>query len=81
MGGKAVYAIQAGAFSNQANAEEYAAKLKKKGYPSYVRAYSSRSKSPLHLVVVGNYFKKSEVEETLERLKAEDINGFTKVLK
>lgn len=80
-GGKAAYAIQAGAFSTRENAEEYAAKLKKRGYPSYVRVSSSRSKSPLHFVIVGNYFEKSKAEETLRRLKAEDINGFIKVLK
>ena len=75
------YTVQAGAFSDRENAGEFSAKLREKGYPSYVRASSLGQGVVVYFVAVGRYSSRSEAEETAERLMAEDVNAFVRPLK
>jgi tetratricopeptide (TPR) repeat protein len=74
------YTVQAGAFSDRENAGEFAGELKEKGYASFVQASSLGQRGDVYFVVVGRYSLRSEAEETVERLLAEDVNAFVKPL-
>lgn len=74
------YAVQAGAFSNIENAEELAGRIKKRGYDAYVHISTFKNKGSMYLVLIGRYSDKRMAEDTMQRLKADKINSFVKVL-
>lgn len=59
------YVIQVGAFSSQSNAEQLLKKLKAKGF----QAYSSRTKSGGHAVLVGPHIDRQQAQRTAQHLK------------
>jgi tetratricopeptide (TPR) repeat protein len=79
-GTEEAFTVQAGAFSDRENAGEFARKLKERGYPSFVQASSLGQRGEVFFVVVGRYSLRSEAEETVVRLVAEDVNAFVKPL-
>jgi len=66
------YSVQAGTFGEKIYAEQFAEKLKKRGYGAYIQ-----SSGDLYKVKVGNFEKKEDAEALSRKLKqAEGIDGF-----
>ena len=70
---KVLYCVQVGAFKSERNANNLAAKLKKKGFATYVVYIDG-----FYKVQVGAYSKKSNAEAMLAKLKAAGYNGIIK---
>jgi cell division septation protein DedD len=75
------YVVQVGAFSSLKNADDLTVKLKKKGYPSYVRISSFKNKKTLYFVLIGRYGDRQMAKDTMQQLKADAINSFIKAIK
>ena len=59
------YVVQVGSFKAQSNAEQLLQKLKAKGF----QAYSSRTKSGAHAVLVGPHIDRQQAQRTAQNLK------------
>jgi cell division protein FtsN len=70
----AVYYVQAGAYSNQEEADNQKAKLALMGLEARVRAADTTDKGRVHRVRLGPFNEQEEVDEVLQNLKE---NGIT----
>lgn len=69
--GKILYRVQTGAFSKKANADALAAKLKAKGFDTYIVTVGG-----LYKVQVGAYSVKANADATAAKLKAAGYENF-----
>jgi len=70
-GSKTLYRVQAGAFSNKANADAFLNKVKAAGFDTYMVKVGS-----LYKIQVGAYSVKSNAENMMAKLKAKGFNAF-----
>ncbi len=77
-----IYAAQVGAFSSLENADSYVVRLKKKGYPAYVRAIASQAGKQLFLVLIGRYSDRGKAERMAAAfIEHEKVDSLVTVVK
>ena len=70
MGAGKVFVVQAGAFSNPANAEVRVRRLRDAGYPeTYVEQSKLNGARKVHMVIVGKFKQREQAQELVDRLK------------
>ena len=76
VGSEAPYVIQAYSFQNKTRADATASVLKSQGYPAYVLMSDLGEKGIWYRVRVGEFKNQQEAQDTLEKLKKDEHDGF-----
>ena len=69
------WVVQAGSFLQRGNAEKLEEELRGKGYRAFVETYTESNGEEMHQVRIGPELQRSAAEQTLKKLRDENIRG------